>query len=92
MSATAAIYRTSIGHVRRTPLKNAFTYRSYSWYVDVDRPPVLPRLLRPLPGFRAAAPPGDPPGHPPATAEALPAPPWPRTDGKIPSLSKPSSE
>ena len=27
----AAIYRTSISHVRRTPLHNAFTYRSYSW-------------------------------------------------------------
>ena len=36
MSTTAAIYRTSIAHVRRTPLQNAFTYRSYSWYVDVD--------------------------------------------------------
>lgn len=62
MSATAAIYRTSIAHVRRTPLKNAFTYRSYSWYVDVDRLPVLPRLLRPLAGFRVADHLGDPDG------------------------------
>ncbi len=62
MSATAAIYRTSIAHVRRTPLKNAFTYRSYSWYIDVDRLPVLPRLLRPLAGFRAADHLGDPDG------------------------------
>ncbi|HSN35218.1 MAG TPA: DUF1365 domain-containing protein [Arthrobacter sp.] len=62
MSA-AAIYRTSIAHVRRTPLKNAFTYRSYSWYVDVDRLPVLPRLLRPLAGFSAA----DHLGNPDAT-------------------------
>ena len=62
MSATAAIYRTSIAHVRRTPLKNAFTYRSYSWYIDVDRLPVLPRLLRPLAGFSAADHIGDPAG------------------------------
>ena len=62
MSATAAIYRTSIAHVRRTPLKNAFTYRSYSWYVDVDRLPALPRLLRPLAGFSAADHLGDPDG------------------------------
>jgi len=62
MSTTAAIYRTSIAHVRRTPLKNAFTYRSYSWYVDVDRLPVMPRLLRPLAGFSVADHLGDPDG------------------------------
>ncbi|PTT62367.1 DUF1365 domain-containing protein [Arthrobacter sp. HMWF013] len=60
MSATAAIYRTSISHVRQTPLKNAFTYRSYSWFVDVDRLPVLPRILRPLAVFLAADHLGDP--------------------------------
>jgi DUF1365 family protein len=60
MSPTAAIYRTSISHVRRTPLKNAFTYRSYSWFVDVDRLPRLPRILRPLAVFRAADHLGDP--------------------------------
>lgn len=54
VSSGAAIYRTSISHVRRTPLHNAFTYRSYSWYVDVDALPVLPRPLRPLAGFTAA--------------------------------------
>ena len=62
MSTTAAIYRTSIAHVRRTPLRNAFTYRSYSWYVDVDRLPTVPRLLRPLAGFRVADHLGDPDG------------------------------
>ncbi len=60
MSSPVAIYRTSISHVRQTPLKNAFTYRSYSWFVDVDRLPVLPRILRPLAGFRAADHLGDP--------------------------------
>jgi DUF1365 family protein len=62
MTATAAIYRTSIAHVRRTPLRNAFTYRSYSWYVDVDRLPALPLLLRPLAGFRVSDHLGDPDG------------------------------
>ncbi len=62
MSATADIYRTSIAHVRRTPLKNAFTYRSYSWYVDVDHLPVLPRLLKPLAVFSVADHLGDPAG------------------------------
>jgi DUF1365 family protein len=62
MSTAAAIYRTSIAHVRRTPLRNAFTYRSYSWYVDVDRLPALPLLLRPLAGFRVSDHLGDPDG------------------------------
>ena len=60
MSSTAAIYRTSISHVRQSPLKNAFTYRSYSWFVDVDRLPVLPGFMRPLAVFRAADHLGDP--------------------------------
>jgi uncharacterized protein len=63
MSTGAAIYRTAISHVRRTPLKNAFTYRSYSWFVDVDQLPRLPFLLRPLAVFRA----GDHLGDPDAT-------------------------
>lgn len=62
MSGRAAIYRTSIAHVRRTPLRNAFTYRSYSWYVDVDALPVLPRWIAPLAGFSAADHLGDPAG------------------------------
>jgi DUF1365 family protein len=56
----AAIYRTAISHVRQTPLKNAFTYRSYSWFVDVDDLPRLPPLLRPLAEFRAGDHLGDP--------------------------------
>ena len=28
--------------MRRRPLKNAFTYRSYTWFVDVDHLPRLP--------------------------------------------------
>jgi DUF1365 family protein len=60
MTSTAAIYRTSIAHVRHSPLKNAFTYRSYSWFVDVDWLPRLPLLLQPLAGFRAGDHLGDP--------------------------------
>ncbi|WP_018761538.1 DUF1365 domain-containing protein [Arthrobacter sp. 135MFCol5.1] len=60
MTMGAAIYRTAIAHVRQTPLKNAFTYRSYSWFVDVDDLPRLPRLLRPLAEFRAGDHLGDP--------------------------------
>lgn len=62
MSSAAAIYRTSIAHVRQTPLRNAFTYRSYSWYVDVDDLPRLPRWLAPVAGFSAADHLGDPAG------------------------------
>jgi uncharacterized protein len=57
---TAAIYRTNIRHVRQDPVRNAFTYRSYSWFVDLDRLPVLPRALRPLAGFHAKDHLGDP--------------------------------
>jgi DUF1365 family protein len=57
---TAAIYRTSIRHVRQDPLKNAFTYRSYSWCVDLDDLPKLPWWLRPLAGFHAKDHLGDP--------------------------------
>ncbi|GGI00339.1 DUF1365 domain-containing protein [Arthrobacter liuii] len=60
MTMQPSIYRTSIAHVRRTPLKNAFTYRSYSWFVDVDDLPPLPVLLRPLAVFRAGDHLGDP--------------------------------
>ncbi|WP_285240141.1 DUF1365 domain-containing protein [Pseudarthrobacter sp. MEB009] len=60
MSAGAVIYRTSIAHVRESPLKNRFTYRSYSWFVDVDNLPLLPRLLRPLAVFNAGDHLGDP--------------------------------
>ena len=62
MGSQAAIYRTSIAHVRRTPLHNAFTYRSYSWYVDVDRLPSVPWPLRPLADFRVSDHLGDPEG------------------------------
>ncbi|MBG6224824.1 DUF1365 family protein [Arthrobacter sp. CAN_A2] len=48
---SAVLYPTTIRHVRREPLHNAFTYRSYSWLVDLDDLPVLPRWLAPLARF-----------------------------------------
>lgn len=51
---TPAIYRTTITHRRRTPVAHQFTYRSYSWYVDIDEPPRLPWWLRPFAAFKAS--------------------------------------
>ena len=53
---TAALYPTTIRHVRRSPLHNEFTYRSYSWLVDLNDLPELPRPLRPFAVFSAAEP------------------------------------
>jgi uncharacterized protein len=41
-----AIYRTTITHLRRTPVNHYYEARSYSWYVDIDELPRLPRLIR----------------------------------------------
>ncbi|WP_019972372.1 DUF1365 domain-containing protein [Mycobacterium sp. 141] len=48
------IVRTDIRHVRRWPIHHEFGYRSYSWLVDLDELPQLPRLLRPFAQFRSA--------------------------------------
>ena len=47
-----ALYETTVFHRRQSPLRHEFTYRSYWWLVDLDDPPVLPRGLRWLAGFR----------------------------------------
>ncbi len=39
-------YDCRITHVRRTPLRHRFAYRSPLWLVDVDRVPALPRGWR----------------------------------------------
>ena len=49
----AAIYDTVVAHVRHTPLRNGFKYRSYSWLVDLDALPKPPAPLRALAAFRA---------------------------------------
>jgi DUF1365 family protein len=48
MDRSAYLYDIEIRHVRTTPLRNEFTYRSYQWLVDLDALPRLPKLLRPL--------------------------------------------
>jgi DUF1365 family protein len=60
LAAGAALYECQVSHVRRTPLRNAFSYRTYQWLVDVDelpRPRGWPRLLA---GFHARDHLGDP--------------------------------
>ncbi len=49
--STPAIYRTRITHLRQAPVNHYFEHRSYSWYVDVDELPQLPRGLRVLARF-----------------------------------------
>lgn len=43
---TSALYRTRITHVRRAPVGHSFEHRGYSWYIDIDQPPRLPRWLQ----------------------------------------------
>lgn len=51
--AVPALYRTRITHQRRAPVRHKLAHRGYSWYVDVDALPRLPRWLRPFAGFDA---------------------------------------
>lgn len=50
---TNALYRTRVTHLRRAPVHHYFEQRGYSWYVDVDDLPRLPRWLRPFAKFEA---------------------------------------
>lgn len=50
---SAALYRTRITHLRRAPVHHYFEHRSYSWFVDLDALPRLPRWLRPFARFDA---------------------------------------
>jgi DUF1365 family protein len=49
--STPALYRTRITHLRRAPVHHYFEHQGYSWYVDVDELPRLPRWLRPFARF-----------------------------------------
>ena len=53
-SGASALYRTRITHLRRAPVHHYFEHRSYSWFVDLDRMPRLPRWLRPFATFDPA--------------------------------------
>ncbi len=55
-----ALYETTIDHVRQSPFRHAFTYRSYWWLVDLDHLPVLARGMRSVARFDAADHVGDP--------------------------------
>lgn len=46
-----AIYNTVIRHVRTEPVAKSFEHRSYSWLVDIDELPRLPRWLAPFARF-----------------------------------------
>ena len=46
-----ALYEAQIRHVRLDPIRNAFRYRSYYWFVDIDDLPHLRWPLRLLAGF-----------------------------------------
>jgi uncharacterized protein len=56
----AVLYECRITHLRTAPLRNAFTYRSYQWLVDLDHLPRLRPGLRPLARFDARDHLGDP--------------------------------
>ncbi|MFJ4965080.1 DUF1365 domain-containing protein [Streptomyces sp. NPDC088729] len=49
----SALYPCTITHVRTRPTGYAFRHRTYLWFIDPDRPPRLPRILRPLARFEA---------------------------------------
>ena len=48
-----ALYRTRITHLRRAPVHHYFEHHSYSWYIDLDDLPRLPRWLRSFARFDA---------------------------------------
>ncbi len=50
---TPALYRTRVTHLRRAPVHHYFEHRGYSWYVDLDELPQLPRWLQPFARFDA---------------------------------------
>lgn len=59
MSAPRLVH-TRIRHTRRTPVHHEFSYRSYSWLVDLDALPLLPRPLAPFAQFASGDHLGDP--------------------------------
>ncbi len=49
----AAIYHCRVRHIRPSPLRHAFSYRTWMWLVDLDALPRLPWPLRPLARFES---------------------------------------
>ncbi|MGW1893916.1 DUF1365 domain-containing protein [Streptomyces sp. NPDC002004] len=48
-----ALYPCTVSHVRTAPTRYALRHRTYMWLIDADRPPRLPRFVRPLARFDA---------------------------------------
>jgi uncharacterized protein len=59
-SAANSLYACELDHVRTTPIRHAFTHRTYLWLVDLDRMPRLPVWLQPLARFEPKDHFGDP--------------------------------
>ncbi|MCF2533931.1 DUF1365 domain-containing protein [Yinghuangia sp. KLBMP8922] len=54
------MFDTEVVHVRKERFHRAFRARGYTWLVDLDHPPELPRWLRPFARFEARDHMGDP--------------------------------
>jgi len=57
---TTALYRGQVVHARHRPVHHRFRYGVYMWLVDLERPPQVPRLLRPFAQIRSRDHLGDP--------------------------------
>jgi uncharacterized protein len=55
-----ALYDCEVRHLRTSPIRHGFSYRTYQWLVDLDDLPRLPAYLRPLARFEARDHLGDP--------------------------------
>jgi len=53
-AVTPAIYPTRVTHLHRSPVHHYAEHRSYTWYVDIDELPRLPRWIRPFARFDGA--------------------------------------
>lgn len=54
LPTTPVIYDTVVTHVRSAPLRNTFSYKSFSWLIDLDALPRLPWYARAFASFQAA--------------------------------------
>jgi DUF1365 family protein len=60
LAAGAVLYECRVAHTRLEPLRNAFSYRTYQWLVDLDELPAPRGWPRLLAGFHARDHLGDP--------------------------------
>lgn len=50
---TPSLYPIQVTHLHRSPVQHYAEHRTYSWYVDIDDLPRLPRWVRPFARFEA---------------------------------------